>query len=374
MKKKNKGKQKPTLKSLKKPAKLGFLSYVGDTQGCGTIRVIYPYLYLNHFRTKDVQVHSTYMMNYVSDVDWYRPFTFVTFQRSATEGHLGLIKNFKQHIQTRYPIPVVYEIDDMLFNIPKWNYASLYYNNNEDIVKTIMSNCDGMITSTAKLKEVYGEYCKNISVIPNHLPKFVWGDVFPAHEYYKEKNKVKILWGGSQNHFAMSKIVGEDVKGGDFGAELRKFIIKTVDIYDWHFMGAMPEELNSIKKKVTFHPWENVFEYPKAIKDIEPDICIAPLMDVEFNHCKSNIKCLEYTAVGAVGVYSDITPYKFMSLKGKSDEEMIAHIEKLAGDIDYRAKIFKKDYQRVKSQLWWEENDNVKKYISTYLNMFGQCL
>jgi glycosyltransferase involved in cell wall biosynthesis len=83
---------------------------------------------------------------------------------------------------------------------------------------------------------------------------------------------------------------------------------------------------------------------------------------------------LEYTAAGAVGVYSDVTPYKFQALRAKTDEEMIAHIEKLASDIDYRAKMFKKDYQRVKSQLFWENNDNIKKYISTYLAMFGQCL
>jgi hypothetical protein len=110
------------------------------------------------------------------------------------------------------------------------------------------------------------------------------------------------------------------------------------------------------------------------LKSIEPDICLAPLIDVEFNHCKSNIKCLEYTAAGAVGVYSDVTPYKFQSLRAKTDEEMIAHIERLAENRDYREKIFKKDYQRVKSQLWWEENNNLVRYINAYLGLFGQCL
>ena len=367
-------KKKATLKSLKKPAKLGFLGYIGDTQGCGTIRVIYPYFLLNHFRNKQVQVHSTYMMNYISDIEWYKPFTFVQFQRSATEGHLNLLKHFKNTIQQRYPIPIIYEIDDMLFGIPKWNYASLYYNDNESIVKSIMSECDAMVTSTAKLKEIYSPYCKKIAVIPNHLPKFVWGDRYPAHEYYDKSKKIKVLWAGSQNHFAMKKVTGEQVTGGDFGKKLLGFIRKTVEDYDWHLMGAIPEELHDIKSKINFHPWENVFEYPKAIKDIEPDIAIAPLVDNEFNSCKSNIKCLEYTAVGAVGVYSDVTPYKFQTLKAKTDEEMIAHIEKLSGDIDYRARIYEKDYQRVRSQLWWEKNDNVKKYVETYLNLFGQCL
>jgi O-antigen biosynthesis protein len=365
---------KKKLKPLKKPSKLGFLTYVGDTQGCGTIRVIYPYFLLNHQRTKNLMVHSTYLMNYVTDLEWYKPFTFVQFQRSATEQHLQLIQHFKNTIQKRYPIPCIYEIDDMLFGIPKWNYASLYYNQAEDLIKKIMESCDGMITSTAKLKEIYSPYCKKISVIPNHLPKFVWGETYPVHQYCDENSKIKILWGGSQNHFAMTEVVGEENKGGDFGKGLLNFIRKTTDKYEFHFMGAIPEELQDIKNKLKFHPWKSIFEYPKALKDIEPDICLAPLVDVEFNHCKSNIKCLEYTATGSVGVYSDVTPYKFQNLRAKTDEEFIFYIEKLASDIDFRAKTFNRDYQRVKSQLFWEENLNIQKYISTYLNMFGQCL
>ena len=365
---------KRKLKPVKKPAKLGFMSYLGDSQGCGTIRVIYPYLLLNHYRKKEFMVHSTYMMNYVQDVDWYSPMTFVQFQRSATEGHLKLIKHFKNTVQKKYKIPTIYEIDDMLFNIPKWNYASLYYNQAEDIIRRIMGEVDAIITSTAKLKEVYSKYCNKISVIPNHLPKFVWGEIYPSHEYYQPEKKIKIVWGGSQNHFAMTPVVGEENKGGDFGKGLLDFIRKTSSKYEWHLIGAIPEELNDIKSKINFHPWQTVFEYPKKLKDIEPDICIAPLEDIEFNSCKSNIKCLEYTAAGAVGVYSDVTPYKFQTLKAKTDEEFISHIEKLAGDVNYRAKIFKKDYQRVKSQLFWEENSNLKKYINTYLSLFGQCL
>jgi glycosyltransferase involved in cell wall biosynthesis len=40
------------------------------------------------------------------------------------------------------------------------------------------------------------------------------------------------------------------------------------------------------------------------------DICIAPLRDNLFNHSKSSIKFLEYSALGIPGVYSRITPYK----------------------------------------------------------------
>ena len=71
---------KQKLKKLKRPAKIGFLSYLGDTQGCGTIRQIYPSFLINHVREQGLQCIATYLMNYVSDVEWYSNATFVTFQ------------------------------------------------------------------------------------------------------------------------------------------------------------------------------------------------------------------------------------------------------------------------------------------------------
>jgi hypothetical protein len=359
---------------IKRPARLQFLSYLGDVQGCGHIRVIFPFLLLNHYRQENLMVNAFYLTNYIKDPEFYKTFTIVQFQRAATDAHMHLIINFKKHIQPKYPIPVIYEIDDMLYNIPEWNYASLYYNKVEDNIKKMMQTVDAMTVSTSKLKEVYAPYCKNITVIPNHLPKFLWGDVYPSHEYKDEDEKIKILWSGSQNHFVSKQIVGNDIKGGDFGEKLISFIIKTTDIYDWHLVGAIPDELLGVKNKIHFHPWKNIFEYPQFLKGLEPDIAIAPLINNEFNSCKSSIKALEYNTVGAAGIYSDVEPYKNMTLKTKTDEEMISNIESLAKDIDLRAKVFRKDYDRVRNQLFWEENNNIKKYINSYLGLFGKEL
>jgi len=129
---------------------------------------------------------------------------------------------------------------------------------------------------------------------------------------------------------------------------------------------------NTSRNKVKFLPWQNIFEYPRALKSIEADICIAPLSQGIFNECKSNIKQLEFAACGATGVFSDIEPYKNATLKAKIDEEMISMVEELAGNIDLRAKVYKKDYERIGQQLFWEENNNLKKYVDTYLELFGK--
>ena len=371
----NKNVKKGKLQKIKRPGRIGFLGYVGDLQGCGHIRVIYPYLLLNHLRDiPKIEFYTQYMSNYISDPNFYRDFTIVQFQRSATSQHLNIYKQFKSQIQKKFKVPLVYEIDDMLIDIPEWNYANLYYKENEENVKQMLGMADGVITSTRKLKEVYGKYNNNIEVIPNHLPKFVWGDIFKATDYYEEGNKIKILWAGSQNHFALKDMVKRGFHGGDFGSNLINFIRKTTDIYEWNLMGAIPTELESIKHKIKFTPWKNIFQYPSTIKAIEPDICIAPLEQGLFNECKSDIKHLEYVACGATGVFSDIEPYKNCTMKAKTDEEMVSMIEKLANDIDLRSRVFDKDHNNIRERIWWEEGGNLKKYVDTYLRMFNKTL
>lgn len=367
-------KSKVLLKQIKKPAFLRFLGYIADTQGCGTIRCIYPYLLLNHIMKNNLRVNATFMSNFIPQPEFYKDFTLVQFQRSATDQHFQMFQYFKHNISPTAKVPLIYEIDDLLIGIPKWNYAHEYYAKNEENVKKIINLADGVVTSTVPLAKVYSEFNKNIVVIPNHLPKFIWGDIYPAHDYYKSGNKIKILWAGSANHFSLPHLVNKGIHGGDFGKELMDFIRKTTDKYEWIFMGAMPLELKDIKSKITFIDWIDVFNYPRKMKSLEADIGIAPLVPGIFNECKSRIKQLEFVASGMPGVYSDIYPYKDTTFRCKNDEEIISNVEKLAGDIDLRARTFEKDYQAVKNELYWEENNNLRKYIDSYLSLFGKKL
>ena len=318
------------------------------------------------------------MSSYVAEPNFYKGFTFAIFQRSATEHHFKMMQHFKTQVQTKRKIPFIYEIDDMLIGIPEWNYAHQYYKKNEIHVKNIMEMADGMTVSTPTLKKIYSKFNNNIEVILNHLPKYIWGDVFPAHEYKDGSEKVKIMWPGSQNHFYVPQLHDKQgIKGGDFTPKFMDFIKKTANDYDWIFMGAMPQELKTFNKssgKIKYIEWQNIFTYPRVMKSLEPDICIAPLQKGLFNSAKSNIKALEFVAVGAVGVYTNIDPYQNMTLKSDSDEEMISHIEKLASDIDLRTKVYKKDRTTLTPQLFWEENNNIKKFIDTHLSLFGQKL
>jgi len=356
------------LKPVKTPARMGFLSFMGDVAGCGVLRVITPYLLINYLNIPEVLINTSYLSNYVGEVNFYKNQSFVQFQRSATEQHLKIHKHFKTQIQPNINIPLIYEIDDLLTDIPKWNFAHDYYNQNLKYIEIMMRESNFIITSTYKLKKVYEKYNKNIKVIQNHLAKFIWGDITLKHDVYKEGDKVRILWAGSQNHFKHPSMTGVP-NGGDFGHKLMDFIRKTVDKYQWVFMGALPIELEDIRDKIEFHGWQNTFAYPKYIKSLNVDMGIAPLEQSLFNECKSNIKSLEFCACGIPGVYSHIEPYKFMSTICDTEEYMIDRIESLAADVDLRVKAYNHDYNVLKTQLWWEEDDNLRKYVNTYLSM-----
>ena len=360
------------LKPVNVPSRIGFLSYVGDTMGCGFIRVIFPYTLLNQFKYPRIRLDANYIPYFTKDVNFYKNYSFIQFQRSCTKQHLMIHEYFRKKIQPIVNVPLIYEIDDLLTDIPEWNYAHPYYKNNIPYIEKMLSMSDGIVVSTPKLKEVYSKYNKNIEIIPNHLPKFILGDIWPKHENNPREKKPIILWTGSQNHFALKHMKG--VKGGDFGKDLMKFIRKTTDKYRWTFIGGMPLELQDIKNKVDFHPFQTIFQYYTLLKDIEPDICVAPLEDNLFNACKSNIKMIEFSAIGTVGIYSNVEPYKNAYLKGNTDEELINHIEETAKDIDLRAKAWKKDFENIRSQIFWEENDNLKLYVNTYLRFLRKKL
>ena len=92
-------KNKKTLKSIKRPARISMLSFLADKQGCGTLRIMLPYMLLNHYREKDLVIDTSYLTNYPVDSEFYKNFTFCVVQRFCTKEHLQLIQHFKNYIQ-----------------------------------------------------------------------------------------------------------------------------------------------------------------------------------------------------------------------------------------------------------------------------------
>jgi len=341
-------------------------SYVADQAGCANIRVIIPFILLNQLQQVKNFGFQGYFSNIFSkDIGFYKDTTVIQFQRSATQRHLELFALVKSKIKVFTRSVLVYEIDDDLFNIPEWNYASEYYKPLKQYIIKMMELADGITVSTEVLKNLYSPYNKNIVVVPNRLPKFTWGNTVCN---VKETNRLKIIYPCSSNHFS----IVSGITGGDIGPMLLDYIKKTTDKYEWIFIGGLPLELNDlvVSGKITRHGWLSVYEYPRFLRSLDGDIGIAPLSICNFNRAKSNIKCLEYFALGMPAVFTKIDPYKDMVLQAKDEEEFISHIEYLT-DVNNRFEVWNKTKKIMGDTVFWEDNNylNLKKFVKSYLNL-----
>jgi glycosyltransferase involved in cell wall biosynthesis len=131
--------------------------------------------------------------------------------------------------------------------------------------------------------------------------------------------------------------------------------------WDLLFYGnGIPESIQKVADgvRVKLLPYENYHRYAQTLARVRPDILIAPLDDTEFSKSKCPNKFLEISAVGAVGVYSDISPYSGLVkhrenglLVSKEDTQnssvWLSRLEELARDPELRSNLFQNASQLI---------------------------
>jgi len=202
---------------------------------------------------------------------------------------LAHIKQFKQ--QLNYPI--ILSLDDLLTHIPKYSpMAEKIPKDIDSRLKTAFKLADRVIVSTDYLATEYQDLNKNITVIPNNISEQVW----PIHTpKSRPQHRLRIGWAGAGQHQA-------DL------AWLTPIIEATKDQIQWVFFGDKPAQVDS--DWIEYHPPVVFAQYHQVLPSMNLDIGIAPLLDNPFNQAKSNLKLLEYGALGLAVICSDITPYQ----------------------------------------------------------------
>ena len=103
--------------------------------------------------------------------------------------------------------------------------------------------------------------------------------------------------------------------------------------------------------KFTHEPRQIISKYPQMFRKI--DVGIVPLNDIPFNHAKSTIKGLEYTAAGIPFVSSYSPEYQLLADQGvgrvaHTPEEWIEHLTELL-DPRKRKEEIEKNYENLKA-------------------------
>lgn len=335
------------------------LLFPSDRNGCGFYRTIVPF---NHMISKYGYDAPT-LFSFVFDLNFITKSKWLRFQRQVTKDQKKVIVEYRKVIkQVNAQTKMAFELDDLVHAIEPSNIIAyqFYTESRKQNLIEVMKMSDVVTFSTEFLKEFYDQNfgIKHSVVVPNYLPKFLWGDKGKRDKRNKGK-KPRILWAGSSSHIG---------KNGDL-----EFIVplirKTKNEFEWVFLGVIPPELQG---QFEFHDWADFYAYPNAIDSIDADLGICPVTDNTFNYAKSDLKLLEYTALGLPGIFSSIGqgtgPYDLVdgicAVENKVDDWYNA-IKKTITDETYRKSIMTAATKELDDR-WLEDDKNIASYLNIY--------
>ena len=347
------------------------INFYADYSGCGHWRMIWPELLLNSYQKLNLQ-GGTVM---VGDKNFYRGVRTIRIQRQATEHQLAYVK-WLVGLKKDFDFNIVYEIDDIIFkeDIPHYNKFRFAFEdpNIRKYSMEIMQLCDEVTVTNNFMKDYYMEKTgnKNITIIPNFIPKF-WMDRYYdinkiKENFQKYKNKPRVVYCGSGAHFD----IDNNIKQKDDFFHVNEVIRKTVNEIQWVFVGGFPLSLRDLvkSKKIEFHEWSSLVDYPNAISKLNPTLFYAPLEDNNFNKAKSDLKFIEACALGIPSICQDLCTYQSAFHKFKTGDELIDKIKLLTGDHKKYAKEVKQA-RNYMNKRWME--DNINYYTELYSFSYG---
>lgn len=246
--------------------------------------------------------------------------------RSADSYELNIVKECKQAGKL-----MIYYLDDDLLNIPQYAASTEYFNS--DLVKSniasIMGNCDYLLTNNNRINDKYASYVQKGAFIVK-APALLINEVVSRSIPTQIKDTIKIGFSGGTDHKANLELFLQ----GPF-QQLKCIYGERIQ---FEFMGAKPDFSEDIGYKHI--PYQSDYNsYIQLMCKNDWDIAVAPLPDSDFHASKYYNKFLEYGAVGAAGVYSDVEPYRQIVqhqvnglLVENTDEAWVESISRLIDD------------------------------------------
>lgn len=267
--------------------KLRVMMILCDYQGCGWYRMLMPAHYMMATGEAHVLCTAEVMM-----ADMYN-YDVVVFQRHFEEKINPLFKAAKESGAT-----VIYEMDDDFFNIRPKNPAFAHVRpKDKENVKNLMRMADAVFVSTDPLVHMYKAFNKNIHILPNMIEI---DDSYLEMRPYDTDRNIRMVYSGGPSH-------GEDFE--EMEPAFKILLDKYEGLLEAIFIGYCPEKLKG-DKRILHIPWLPINDYMRSLSGQLPHIGLVPLAKNVFNAAKSNVKFLEYTAVGAVTVASPVKPYQ----------------------------------------------------------------
>jgi GT2 family glycosyltransferase/glycosyltransferase involved in cell wall biosynthesis len=257
-----------------------------DRQACGHYRVSAP---LRALATAG-QVQGWDTMDFYSPVEMARidPDTII-LQRPYTDAQLAFLEQTARYSRSLR----LFDLDDLITLIPARSvHRGTFPADLGARLKRAAGLCDRLVVSTEPLAKALATWHADIRVVPNRLPKAPWQGLAPRR---RTGARPRVGWAGALGHEGDLALVAE-------------VMAQLADEVDWVLLGHCPDGLRKQFREI--HPPVAIADYPGTLAALNLDVAIAPLEINAFNEAKSNLKLLEYGALGYPVVCSDIVPYQ----------------------------------------------------------------
>lgn len=256
---------------------------------------------------------------------------------------------------------VVMDLDDDLLSLPLSHpdELKLYFAGSQLPMLTAMVQVKALAVTTQYLANLLKVYNTNTYVLPNYLNDKIWRFNSPQ---ISTKKKIRIIYMGGITHQHDLKMLLPAI---------RILALKYPDKLEFIFYGANLELPELLPVTITNLASETYVyaDFARVALTQLADIAIAPLEDNDFNRCKSNIKYLEYTAMGLPGVFSNVLPYSSVIKQGSngfvaaSTDDWVKAISQLIDDPLLRLQIANEAQENVRKN--WLMSDHAHLWPET---------
>lgn len=281
----------------------------------------------------------------------------VIISRGRDESVLRVIDYCRQRM-----IPTLYMIDDNWFSVGKdWpeQYGEMFAPGSPSnrVFTTCLRECDAVIVYNSTLAEDVGAYARQVIKLPVNIRIRDFSGSLTRTRF---KNEVEAL---SQWRVATQGIIigyAGSPRYTDTAFRAMKDIAhshpRKVKVL---LFGSMPsQQISVFGDSSSVFPYVPYEEYAATLGQLAPDVLVAPLESCRTTQSKCPNKYLEYAAVGAAGVYSNVPPYTDVVIDGENgvlvDNETVqawqAAILSLVENSSFRKRIAAAARQDVLSQ------------------------
>lgn len=194
---------------------------------------------------------------------------------------------------------LVIDVDDDVWNFDSRTDTSRFWT--DERLLRLQNNiaCAHLVTTpNERLAEILSELNPNVAVLRNYVPDWLTRE--PRR--MQESRKFTIGYQGARQHSVDLQTIGHDL---------------------WRVLGwsrtrlRIYGELNPLglpPGKVVRVPWNA--DVPTYYRSLQMTVGIGPLVDIPFNYAKSNIRAVEYAALGIPAILTDVPEYRRVVIEG----------------------------------------------------------